>query len=164
MESRHLLSKLTPLKPILCIVATTARSDAGRRKMFIGTALSDPYLGHASHLLTAMTTDEVEEIIEEQKPGALVFGLPMIRTKARQNIPSQYLEHREKIFEHTWSVPLKCKIDERLTLDEAVSRKETEWEMWEDIDPVDGEPSTDAAVALNAWLWKYCGGWRNTFG
>ena len=38
-------------------------------------------------------------------------------------------------------------------------------EMWEDIDndAVD-DPSTQAAIALNLFLWKETGGWANTFG
>ena len=38
-------------------------------------------------------------------------------------------------------------------------------EMWEDIDndAVD-DPSTQAAIALNLFLWKETSGWANTFG
>lgn len=166
MESRHLLSKLPPLKPILCLVATTAvKSGTITKKNLIGTALSDPYLGYAFPLSTVATTHEVEEIIKEHRPGALVFGLPMLNYHTSMPLHEHaIIESREKIFKSKWNIPLRCKIDERLSLDEALSRKEHEWHMWDDFDPTDGTPSTEAAVALNAWLYTHCGGWHNTFG
>jgi hypothetical protein len=77
------------------------------------------------------------------------------------------LNQRRQLVDRGWNVPLICHIDEQLSPEEARSRKKTEWEMWEDIHLDDHDledPSVEAAVALNAWLWEHGGGWRNTFG
>jgi hypothetical protein len=150
MESRLLLAKLTPTKSILCIV----RSHNG----LFGTALSDPYLAFATPLASSKNLLDVEQVIAEHKPGALAFGLSM-----RECSESQH--YRDDLLARSWKIPLICKIDEpQLSLEEALQRKETEWEMWEEIEPDDEQASTEAAVALNGWLWEHCGGWRNTFG
>jgi hypothetical protein len=100
----------------------------------------------------------VEQVIAEYKPGALAFGLSMRKCSESQH-------YRDDLMARSWKIPLICKIDEpQLSLEEALQRKETEWEMWEEIEPDDGQASTEAAVALNGWLWQHCGGWRNTFG
>ena len=126
--------------------------------------MSDPYLGVAAPLSKMETLDEVRECIKEHQPGALAFGLPIQR-------PDQSMVHllnqRSQLVDHSWNIPLICHIDEQLSLEEALSRKKTESEMWEDINLDDHsleDPSVEAAVALNAWLWMHCGGWRNTFG
>mmetsp|Transcript_11037 Transcript_11037/g.13053 ORF Transcript_11037/g.13053 Transcript_11037/m.13053 type:complete len:157 (-) Transcript_11037:61-531(-) len=156
MQSRLLLAKLPPLKSIMCII----QSQEGT----LGTALSDPYLGFATPLASIPTITEVEKLIQEHKPGGLLFGLP-VATSSKATTCSASRILRDKIMlSHGWSGLLTCSIDEQLTLEEAIRRKETEWEMWEDIDLSDGEASTEAAVALNGWLWDHCGGWRNTFG
>jgi RNase H-fold protein (predicted Holliday junction resolvase) len=159
MQSRLLLAKLPPLKSIMCIV--------WNNKGMLGTAMSDPYLGFASPLASVPTIAEVEQLIQEYKPRGLAFGLPMAATRTTTTHPPDGC-HRDRnnlLSSHNWNVSLVCTIDEQLSLEEALRRKETEWEMWEEIeDPGDGEASTQAAVALNAWLWEHCGGWRNTFG
>jgi hypothetical protein len=154
MESRWLLAKLTPMKSILCIV----RSHQG----IFGTAISDPYLGFASPLASVKTLSEVEGVIQAHKPGALALGWSM---NPHQSLVDRRL-HRDRLLEYDWKIPLVCAIEEshQISLEEAMRRKETEWDMWEEIDPTDGEASTEAAVALNGWLWEHCGGWRNTFG
>jgi RNase H-fold protein (predicted Holliday junction resolvase) len=164
MQSRLLLAKLPPLKSIMCVV----RNNKG----MLGTAMSDPYLGFASPLASVPTIAEVEQLIQEHKPGGLAFGLPMAAmttTTTTTHPPDDCHGERKNVLlssHHDWNgVSLICTIDEQLSLEEALRRKETEWEMWEEIDdPGDGEASTEAAVALNAWLWEHCGGWRNTFG
>mmetsp|Transcript_6123 Transcript_6123/g.9402 ORF Transcript_6123/g.9402 Transcript_6123/m.9402 type:complete len:152 (-) Transcript_6123:1158-1613(-) len=151
MHSKILLSKLTPLKPVMCVVRST--------KGLLGTAISDPYLAFAKPLKSLETVHEVDTLILETRVGALVFGLPL-------QISDDDLRSRERIMRsHDWSVPLVSSMENRISLSEALSRKETEWEMWEEIDnPADGKASTEAAVALNGWLWEHCSGWRNTFG
>jgi hypothetical protein len=59
---------------------------------------------------------------------------------------------------HSWGVTLKCKIEEHFLLQEALRQKETEWDMWEEIKPQNGEAVTEAAVVLNGWLWEHYGG------
>jgi len=77
--------------------------------------------------------------------------------------------------------------DERLSADDVRARCADEPEMWESAweqcaapssdasaargrrgraaaAAADSPPSLQAAVALNAFLWEHCGGWRNTFG
>jgi RNase H-fold protein (predicted Holliday junction resolvase) len=157
MEAKLLLSKLTPMKSVLCIVQSSQNG-------WLGAAMSDPYLGVAAPLSKLETVDQVQECIREHQPGALAFGLPIQRPD--QSIV-RLLNQRSQLVDRSWSVPLICHIDEQLSLEEARSRKKTEWEMWEDINLDDHDledPSVEAAVALNAWLWEHCGGWRNTFG
>jgi len=191
MESRLLLSKLTPMKPILCIVT---RADGQ-----IGSALSDAYLGYATPLQTVMVPSgplsvedaapssrmtepqevsprivaSIEPIIQEHRPGAIAFGLPLKRYGKQPHLQSAKnceatLFCGQKLLRHDWSVPLRCTIETQLSLAEARKRKETEWEMWEEIDlssdDCADDPSIAAAISLNAWLWEHCGGWRNTFG
>lgn len=73
----------------------------------------------------------------------------------------------------TGEFDLQCDIDESLTLDEATAMAKDEPEMWEECkigghdrcsdNEADLSPSIHAAVALNSFLWKRTGGWRNTF-
>jgi len=154
MQSARFLAKLPPLKSIMCII----RSQEGA----LGTALSDPYLGFASPLVSIQTIVEVDQLIQEHRPGGLLFGITMSTNVSTCDASRA---HRDKIMlSHGWNGLLTCSIDQQLTLEEAIRRKETEWEMWEDIDLSDGEASTEAAAQLNGWLWDHCGGWRNTFG
>ena len=147
LKSTLLLSKIPPTKPILCIVK---QGQTG----IIGTAISDPYLGFASPLESVKRICDVEDIVSTVKPGALAFG------KSYDGI-----EIDPTVLNHPWKVSLQCVIDEQISIEEAMKSKETEWEMWEEIEePSNGKASTEAAVALNGWLWKHCGGWRNTFG
>lgn len=128
--------------------------------------MSDPYLGVAAPLSKMETVDQVQECIQKHQPGALAFGLPIQRPGQSM---VRLLNQRSQLVDRSWDVALICHIDEQLSLEEARSRKKTEWEMWEDINLDDDhnlkeDPSVEAAVALNAWLWEHCGGWRNTFG
>ena len=117
--------------------------------------MSDPYLGYASPVESVESLRDIGLIIGEIQPGALAFG------KACDGYEDPI------VWNHSWGkndVPLRCRIETQLSLEEALQRKQTEWEMWEEIDVSNGEASTEAAIALNAWLWEHCGGWRNTFG
>ena len=68
---------------------------------------------------------------------------------------------------------LQCQTDDPLTLNEAMAMASEEPEMWEEI-VLEGHvlgdqdglicPNVQAAAALNAFLWKHTGGWKNTFG
>lgn len=66
---------------------------------------------------------------------------------------------------------LQCDINESLTLGDAIAMARDEPEIWEECkianqesdNEVELSPSVHAAVALNAFLWKRTGGWRNTF-
>mmetsp|Transcript_5039 Transcript_5039/g.10994 ORF Transcript_5039/g.10994 Transcript_5039/m.10994 type:complete len:268 (+) Transcript_5039:350-1153(+) len=66
---------------------------------------------------------------------------------------------------------LQCDINESVTLGDAIAMARDEPEMWEECklsnqesdNEVELSPSVHAAVALNAFLWKRTGGWRNTF-
>ena len=187
------LAKLPPMKSVLCIVVSSTMSDKND-DFSIGTAISDPYLGYATPLETFSTRStssdiysNLKEILLEHKPGGLAFGLPMIATvpepsslqskylKDREHFVQKLIQQQQKLLQDSTTTTRKLdtgmlplfytNIDERLSIAEANARKETEWEMWEDIDdPSDGDLSTQAAVSLNAWLWTNCGGWRNTFG
>jgi hypothetical protein len=55
--------------------------------------------------------------------------------------------------------PLRVELDGRLSRAEVLARRRDEPEIWSDVP--DG---ADAAVALSAFLYDECGGWRNTFG
>jgi hypothetical protein len=60
--------------------------------------------------------------------------------------------------------------EERMTLQDSKTMAMEEPEMWEEI-PLDDDghssriipPEIHASVALNVFLWRYTGGWRNTF-
>lgn len=177
------IARLTPLKPILFIVPT----ERGR----LGIALSDPYLGYSIPVASFDTAQQVDAIIRDVRPGGLAFGLPLKTTRRNRVIdttPSSniFKVRDDLIASHSWMVHLQCKIDHQASLADALERKQSEWEMWEEIElpeenEEDGkpkhlgeenshetdseiEPSIQAAVALIFFLWEECGGWRNTFG
>jgi len=64
------------------------------------------------------------------------------------------------------SFDLQCMVEDHLTLSEARKMAMEEQEMWEEVslDCDTISPETHAACALNAFLWRHTGGWRNTFG
>lgn len=156
MQSTRFLAKLPPLKSIMCIVQSQEGS--------LGTALSDPYLGFATPLATIETVAEIDQLIHEHRPGGLLFGIPIVTSTSVSTRDVSLVQRDKVMLSRGWNGLLTCSIDEQLTLEEAIRRKETEWEMWEDIDLSDGKASTEAAAQLNGWLWDHCGGWRNTFG
>lgn len=153
-----MLAKLTPMKSILCIVR--------RSPSTFGMAISDPYLGHASPLQDVSDERDVEDTIKEHGVGALLLALPMVRTEndTRDHGNDNDIHQRSLLLQHKWNVPLACTSDERLQLDEARLCTKQEVEMWEEIDLDCPDLSTDAAVALNRFLWTHTGGWQNTFG
>jgi RNase H-fold protein (predicted Holliday junction resolvase) len=158
MSPTTMLVKLVPLKSILCIVR--------RSPSTFGIALSDPYLGHAFPLQDVSNEREVEDTIAENGVGALLLALPMTRTEndTRDHDHANVIQQRTLLLQHKWNVPLACISDERLPVDEARLCTEQEVEMWEDVDLDCPDVSTDAAVALNRFLWTHTGGWQNTFG
>jgi RNase H-fold protein (predicted Holliday junction resolvase) len=151
-----MLVKLVPMKSILCIVR--------RSPSTFGIAISDPYLGHASPLQDVSNERGVEDTIAEHGVGALLLALPMTRTDNDTRDHDSLIIQRTLLLQHKWNVPLACISEERLSLDEARVCTEQEVEMWEDIDLDCPDVSTDAAVALNRFLWTHTGGWQNTFG
>jgi RNase H-fold protein (predicted Holliday junction resolvase) len=156
-----MLVKLVPMKSILCIVR--------RSPSTFGIAISDPYLGHASPLQDVSNERDVESTIAENGIGALLLALPMTRTtendtRDNDNDNANVMQQRTLLLQHQWNVPLACISDERLSFDEARLCTEQEVEMWEDVDLDCPDLSTDAAVALNRFLWTHTGGWQNTFG
>ena len=74
LESKLFLAKLPPMKSVMCVLQQKSSSPArcggvaakGRK---IGTAISDPYLGFARPLSSVETLLEVENLIDEHKPG-----------------------------------------------------------------------------------------------
>jgi RNase H-fold protein (predicted Holliday junction resolvase) len=155
-----MLVKLVPMKSILCIVR--------RSPSTFGIAISDPYLGHATPLQDVSNERDVEDNIAENGVGALLLALPMARTENdtqdNDQANANVIHQRTLLLQHKWNVPLACISDERLSFDEARLCTEQEVEMWEDIDLDCSDLSTDAAVALNRFLWEHTGGWQNTFG
>jgi hypothetical protein len=153
-----MLAKMTPMKSILCIVR--------RSPSAFGIAISDPYLGHASPLQDASNERDVEHTIAEHGVGALLLALPMTRSESDTYDQALVIKQRTLLLQHPgWNVPLACISEERLPLDEARLCCQQEVEMWEDIDVDCPDLSTDAAVALNRFLWTHTGGWQNnTFG
>lgn len=155
LAPKVLLSKLTPTKSIMCLVCKPAT---------FGLALSDPYLSCARPLRDVSSQADVERAAAEHNVGALAFALPM-RRHTNVDDGLVVLAERSASLGRQWlGVTLCCTIDDRLTLDQALAAKLEEMELWEDIDLDDGTLSTDAAVALNHFLFEHCGGWRNTFG
>lgn len=149
-----LLSKLTPMKSLLCVVKSPTA---------FGLAISDPYLGHGTPLHDVSEKAHVQEIVKEQGVGALLFALPMQRVE--NDGLEQWVKLRESVLKTDWpAVPLACLSDERITMEQAQLATTQEVEMWEDVDLECTDLSTDAAVALNSFLWKHTGGWQNTFG
>ena len=111
MNSKQLLARLPPLKSIMCIV----RSKEG----MLGTALSDPYLGFATPLASITSIVEINLLIEEHRPGGLLFG-------ASTKYAASRVLRDEIILLHGWNGLLTCSIEQQLTINEAISRKETE--------------------------------------
>jgi RNase H-fold protein (predicted Holliday junction resolvase) len=192
VPAKTLIAKLTPMRPILCLVAVGGADES------VGFALTDSYLGSASplpHYAAAASTttksanDDFQRAVRLHKPGGVAFALPM---KDRNN--DQYpesatidcelvLDQRAALLRHLQDLPLTesmndpilmaCFIDERLTVDEAWQVAQHEVEQWEDCmdllqdrrrQATPPNLSLDAAVALNQFLWTHTGGWRNTFG
>lgn len=155
LAPKVLLSKLTPTKSVMCVVCKPA---------IFGLALSDPYLACARPFRDVFSQADVERAAAENNVGALAFALPM-RRFASFDDSLDVLAERSASLERRWlGGTLCCTIDDRLTMDQAHAAKLEEVELWEDIDLDDETLSTDAAVALNHFLFKHCGGWRNTFG
>jgi RNase H-fold protein (predicted Holliday junction resolvase) len=152
-----MLAKLTPMKSLLCIVR--------RSPSAFGMAISDPYLHHASPLQDVSDERDVENTIAEHGVGALLLALPMARTDKSTRDYANVMYQRTSLLQHKWNVPLACISDERLSWDEARLSIKQEVEMWEEVDLDCPDLSTDAAVALNRFLWTHTGGWQNnTFG
>jgi RNase H-fold protein (predicted Holliday junction resolvase) len=148
-----MLAKLTPMKSLLCIVKSPSA---------YGIAISDPYLGYASPLRDVSDKGDIDNAITEHGAGALLLALPMVRhTDAGMEA---VMHQRTLLLQQKWNIPLACISDERLTLDAARLSTKQEVEMWEEIDLDCSDLSTDAAVALNRFLWTHTGGWQNTFG
>ena len=157
-----MLSKLTPMKSILCLVRTPTA---------FGCALSDPYLGHGSPLYEVACQAQVDEIIQDHGVGALLFALPMRRLVVNDDgalALDTLKRQRDSMVQLDWNkapLLLACVSDQpQWTLQQARLATRQEVEMWEDVDLDAPCSSTDAAVALNQFLWTHTGGWQNTFG
>lgn len=161
-----LISRVTPMKPILCIVA-------GQKS--IGMALSDAYLGSASPLDSIAGEERIHEAVCEYNVGALAFALAMRPDTNGDRFRSALMESLRKpsSSSRTSSNLMACVIDEQLSLSEVKQMARDEVEQWENVAPLiedrqigrnDHNLSLDAAAALNCFLWLHTGGWRNTFG
>lgn len=138
------------------------------------------------------TSEEFLDQVGYRDVGALVFSLPLKRrsmvlstgsdcedTKMKairksincmvQNLRNGIEDvecHRQNQRECRSFLDLQCFVEDQLTaLNEARAMAAEEPEMWEEIslgeEPI--SPDMQAATALNAFLWKHTGGWRNTF-
>ena len=159
LSAEAMLARLTPLKPILCVVAHTSS--------YFGLAVSDAYLGHAKPLPAVASLHDLEEACFEQAVGALTLALPLhgvvdVHTADSIRDGLYYkLLHDDRL---NARVPLLTTIDEQVTIQEAKKIAKEQPDLWDLVDFDDDSPSTDAAIALNSFLWKHTGGWRNTFG
>eukprot|EP00977_Amphora_coffeiformis_P008974 scaffold2033_cov164-Amphora_coffeaeformis.AAC.13 len=155
------------MKPILCVVATSASS--------FGLAVSDAYLGSARPLPSVTSLADAKDTCLEERVGALTLALPLQHGSVERQRAAEILRDRLYLelvdkdpLKSTTSVPpalLVSKMNCHMSLEEARQLAVEQVEMWEDVDfDDDSSPSTDAAVALNCFLWKYTGGWANTFG
>lgn len=93
VPAKALIAKLTPMRPILCVVVTGNTTKKMKKNSLlriddsaaVGFALSDPYLGSASPLpsVVAQTAaendvkDDIYRAIRLHKPGGLAFAFPM---------------------------------------------------------------------------------------
>ena len=143
----------------------------------IGIAISDSYLSHAIPLRNVHSPSELEDLLYEYRPGAILFGHKVPKEHHRHHL-SDYGHHRHPVWSHPdyhqrivrysaanigrrqqrqqqqlqkyhqWQAqqvysrpnrsPLVVNIlppndKSMMTWDEAKQRKETDWEMWEDI-------------------------------
>ena len=159
LSAETMLARLTPMKPILCVVAQTPS--------YYGLAVSDPYLGSAAPLPCVSSLTDLEEACLDQGVGALTLALPLQEVSdahtADRIRDALYwkLLNDDRLNAH---VPLMTKCDEQMTLPQARQLAREQVELWESVDLENPSPSRDAAVALNNFLWKHTGGWRNTFG
>jgi len=170
LKAETLLALLTPMKPILCVVAATPSSTS------FGLAVSDAYLGCCRPLPSVTSLADVKDVCLEERVGALTLALPMRHvSNERQKAEAQIRENlyfelvdNDRLMHFTGAggrtALLVSHIDHHMTIEEAKQLAKEQVEMWEDINFEDSSPSTDAAVALNCFLWKYTGGWANTFG
>lgn len=153
-----MLSKLTPLKSILCLIKTP---------VCFGIAVSDPYLSSASAIADVERISQVESIIQNHGGvGAMAFALPLrnsLDDELRQG--DLHAIRKKMLCREGWNVPIGVVIEEQLSLEEAIQIAEEDPDQWDDIDFADKSLSTEAAIALNHFLWIQTGGWRtNTFG
>lgn len=211
IAAKSMLAKLTPLKPIMCVVVSHHNPS------LYGLAVSDAYLGSARPLPAVAGLHDLEHAVEQVDGGigGLLLGLPLVRNQnnpssspsfdyenhsllssslSHQNNNNVDLHAAENMREGLYykllhddrlneRVPFLSPIenddtndydrninnnnktsDDLFTLSQAQKLAQEQMELWEDIDLDDTSPSTDAAVALNNFLWKHTGGWRNTFG
>lgn len=157
LSAETMLARLTPLKPILCVVAQTSS--------YYGLAVSDAYLGSARPLPSVASLHDLEEACWAENAGALTLALPLSGdVPTAENIRDGLyykLLHDDRL---NARIPLLTTINDPMSLTEARREAQANVELWEAIDLDDPSPSRDAAVALNSFLWKHTGGWRNTFG
>jgi hypothetical protein len=139
-----------------------------RTPNYFGLAISDAYLASAHPLPSVTSLTDLEEICCEEKMGGLTLALPLVELtpnaflaeKLRQNLCHRF-QHDDGL---NAKVPLLTTIDETFRLADAKEAALDQVELWEAVDWDDKSPSTDAAIALNHFLWTHTGGWRNTFG
>jgi hypothetical protein len=156
-----MLARLTPMKPILCVVA--------HQSSYFGLAVSDAYLGSARPLPCVTSLTDLEDACLEENVGALTLALPLLGTMAIDTHTADNIRdglyykllHDDRL---NARVPLLTTINEQISLDQARKEAKEQVELWEAIDLDNPSPSRDAAVALNSFLWNHTGGWRNTFG
>ena len=114
---------------------------------------------------TPQNQKHLEEACWAENAGALTLALPLSGdVPTAENIRDGLyykLLHDDRL---NARIPLLTTINDPMSLTEARREAQANVELWEAIDLDDPSPSRDAAVALNSFLWKHTGGWRNTFG
>lgn len=167
LSAESMLAHMTPMKPILCVVAHTSS--------YYGLAVSDAYLGSARPLPCLASLTDLEDACWEHGVGALTLALPLQRSSSSLSLSFLDVPTADRIRDSLYwkllhddrlnaRVPLLTKFDEQMTPRKAQQLAQEQVELWEAVDLDNPSPSTDAAVALNNFLWKHTGGWRNTFG
>jgi len=190
MSGALLVSRLCPMKRILCMCPVPKAFTEQSGHYDVGFAVSDPYLAHATpidivgyELQLSKSQNEVwstlpptaAELLQEigyRDIGGVALALPM---KQEDNGVQAYAfdgdklktarESLRRILSSYDDIGLMCYIEDRLTLNEAIDMAKKEPDMWEDIIlEENSHATTHACVALNSFLWEHTGGWRNTFG
>ena len=182
----QLLQLLKPTRKILGVVSLKVQNQ-----WHVGTALSDPYLSHASALppflpwssTSSFATPPVDALIALAKAecaDAVVLGLPV----EGQDDPDA-VARRDALLHHLVQSPHTPAIivsvsDAPPATTSHVVEEFAKNILWDSLQvpnlqllqhptAVSVAPATDqaclhAGISLQMWLDKHCGGWANTFG
>jgi hypothetical protein len=142
LQPKTFVNRLRPTKSVLAIGDNS------------GLAISDPYLSCACPLPLTATLNSLKQLLAEHGVGGIV-----LMPTASDFVPGQ-LHIPSQILMTEWTTTITLLQARKYASDDL---------LWsdihlEDVDDNQVQPNTQAAIALQHFLYSHCGGWSNTFG